>query len=232
MRKSNPANSVTKVYSLGTAGIVFEFGSEICAESNMIAVSLSDALFKRPFYGFTESVPAYSSVTIFYDQTLASELCKPGEGCFEAVRSEVMRTLSSISLEEKQIGEQIEIPVDFSNEYAPDLDFVAKWSGLKQNEVINLFTKGIYRVFMLGFLPGFPYMASVDPKLAAPRLETPRKLVPKGSIGIAGRQTGIYPLESPGGWRLIGKTDVEIFRRDNSRPALFAPGNTVRFIKA
>ncbi len=219
-----------KIYPLGGSAIIFEFGSEISVEANLIAISLSNALLQEPFEGFVESVPAYASVTVFYDPRLASKLRKHGESCFDAVRSSVVDVLDKIRIEKEQTDEPIVIPVDFSPGCAPDLEFVADLNGIDTATVIEVFTAGVYRVFMLGFLPGFPYMASIDPKIAAPRLETPRETVPKGSIGIAGRQTGIYPLESPGGWRLIGKTETEIFLPEAAHPTLFAPGNLVKFV--
>ena len=120
----------------------------------------------------------------------------------------------------------------FDEVSGPDLPLVAAKSGLSVNEVVELFTSSAYRVFMIGFLPGFAYMGEVDERIALPRKQQPRQVVPKGSIGIAGRQTGIYPLESPGGWQLIGRTEVELFTPYAERPTLLQPGDLVRFVPA
>lgn len=232
MKETKPNKTIPKIYPLGGSAITFEFGNEISLEANAIAISFSNALGKKPFAGFVECVPAYSSVTVFYDPKQSSQLAISRETTFDAVKKAVLRVLSNTVIKKEKEDEAIEIPVDFSAKFAPDLEFVADLSGIDRKTVIEIFTGGLYRVFMIGFLPGFPYMASVDPRIAAPRLETPRQSVPKGSIGIAGIQTGIYPLESPGGWRLIGKTETEMFLRGAARPTLLAPGNLVRFVSA
>jgi KipI family sensor histidine kinase inhibitor len=120
----------------------------------------------------------------------------------------------------------MEIPVDFGGE---DLNVVAEFSGLSTSGVVEIFLSRQYRVYMLGFLPGFAYMGEVDERIAVPRRATPRTKVPKGSVGIAGKQTGIYPFESPGGWQIIGRTPVEMFAPDREEPCLLRPGDIVRF---
>jgi inhibitor of KinA len=124
---------------------------------------------------------------------------------------------------------RIEIPVKFGGDYGPDLDTAAALSGLAPDEFVSIFLEREYRVYMLGFLPGFPYMGEVDERIAVPRLASPRTRVPRGSVGIAGRQTGIYPLESPGGWQLIGRTDVKMFEPESDPPVLLQPGDLVTF---
>jgi inhibitor of KinA len=124
----------------------------------------------------------------------------------------------------------IEIPVKFDREVGPDLEFVTQQSGLDSEEVVRIFTGTTYRVFMLGFLPGFSYLGKVDEQIATPRRDSPRLSVPKGSVGIAGNQTGIYSLESPGGWQIIGRTETELFTPKNKQPCLLAPGDRVRFV--
>jgi len=125
---------------------------------------------------------------------------------------------------------RVEIPVCYGGEWGPDLDFVARHAGLTTAEVIRRHAAAEYTVYMMGFLPGFPYLGGLDVSIAAPRLETPRRRVPAGSVGIAGEQTGIYPLASPGGWRLIGRTEVALFDLTARPPCLLAPGDQVQFI--
>jgi KipI family sensor histidine kinase inhibitor len=124
----------------------------------------------------------------------------------------------------------IEIAVRFDRGSALDLDHVAELSGFRPDDVVNIFTGTTYKVFMLGFLPGFAYLGEVDERIATPRRDSPRLAVPKGSVGIAGRQTGIYSLESPGGWQIIGRTETEMFAPENEKPCRLAPGDYVRFV--
>ncbi|MEO7658677.1 MAG: 5-oxoprolinase subunit PxpB, partial [Pyrinomonadaceae bacterium] len=126
----------------------------------------------------------------------------------------------------------VEIPVHFDNGSALDLEFVAECSGMDAKSVIEIFVATTYRVFMLGFLPGFSYMGEVDNLIATPRKETPRLKIPKGSVGIAGKQAGIYSLESPGGWQILGKTDVELFTPKNDPLTFLQAGDAVRFVAA
>jgi KipI family sensor histidine kinase inhibitor len=126
----------------------------------------------------------------------------------------------------------VEIPVCYGLEYGPDLDAVAAHCGLSPDEVIARHTAAEYRVYMLGFSPGFPYLGGLDPNIAAPRRETPRIKVPAGSVGIAGMQTGIYPLESTGGWQIIGRTPMRLFDPGLEEPCLLRPGDRLRFVPA
>lgn len=126
----------------------------------------------------------------------------------------------------------VKIPVNFAPGCALDLEFVAERNNLTRREIIEIFTAQNYRVFMLGFLPGFAYLGEIDRRISTPRKPSPRLKVPKGSIGIAGRQTGIYPLESPGGWQIIGRTDLEIFDVKKENPTLLQVGDLVKFYES
>jgi inhibitor of KinA len=123
----------------------------------------------------------------------------------------------------------LDIPVCYGGTFGPDLPGVAAWAGCTAEEVVAAHTQRSYRVFMLGFLPGFPYLAPVDDRIAMPRRDAPRPLVAAGSVGIAGRQTGIYPFDSPGGWQIIGRTPLTLFDPSHEPPALVAPGQRVQF---
>jgi inhibitor of KinA len=127
-------------------------------------------------------------------------------------------------------SEPIQIPVEYGGTYGPDLADVARFAKASEDEVVRLHTAVTYRVFMLGFVPGFAYMGTVDQRIAAPRRQTPRTAVPIGSVGIAGVQTGIYPSKVPGGWQLIGRTAIKPFDLSRTEPSLFKPGDTVRFV--
>ncbi len=125
---------------------------------------------------------------------------------------------------------RVEIPVCYGGEYGPDLAFVAQHNHLGEAEVIRIHSAREYPVYLMGFTPGFPYLGGMDPAIAAPRLNTPRSRIPGGSVGIAGEQTGIYPVDSPGGWRIIGRTDLRLFDITSEPPFLLAPGDVVSFM--
>ncbi len=208
------ANSYSIVPLNETAALV-SFGNSIDVNSNEKVIAFHRALMDNHFEGFIESVPAYSSLAIFYH--------RPAK--FETVKG----FLDSLKISEQQltINESlVEVPVLYDGE---DLDFVAQQHQLSREQIIAIHTAKSYRVFMLGFLPGFPYMGTVDDRIATPRKNSPRTSVPAGSVGIAGKQTGIYPQSSPGGWQLIGRTPVKIFDAKKEAPCLLSPGDSVKF---
>jgi inhibitor of KinA len=221
-----------KIFPLGDNALTVEFGSEISFDLNQKAIALSNYFKQDPFKGFIETVPAYASTTIFYDLIEVRRQYPNFQTAFEAVKTFAERTLEQLNDASDLEGRSIEIPVDFSERNALDLARIAESAQLTPQQVIDIFTSKNYRVFMLGFLPGFSYMGEVDERIAVPRRESPRTKVPKGSVGIAGRQTGIYSLESPGGWQIIGRTDVELFSPVSDPPCFLQPGDTVRFINA
>lgn len=222
-------NGGFKMYSLGENALTIDFGDEISNEINNRVIWLSDFLYQHCFPGFIETVPAYASLTVFFDLIQVKKNFPEFPTAFDAVKYLVEKGLRNLKLADKKFSQLIEIPVNFSEEYALDLEFVCQSKDLSRNEFIKIFTASVYRVFMLGFLPGFAYMGETDEKIAVPRKQTPRLAVPKGSVGIAGKQTGIYPLESPGGWQIIGKTDVELFTPDKEIPTFLQTGNLVKF---
>ena len=221
-----------KLFSLGDSAITAEFGNEISVDLNNKAIALSNYLEEHPFAGFIESVPAYSSTTVYYDISTVRRSFPEFDTAFEAVKHVVLKAVGSMDMASMENIRTIEIPIKFDRESALDLEFVAERSGLNWDDVINIFTGTTYRVFMLGFLPGFSYLGEVDERIATPRRDSPRLSVPKGSVGIAGKQTGIYSLESPAGWQIIGRTDTEMFKPVDESPCLLAPGDNVRFVAA
>lgn len=218
-----------RIFPLGDSAVTVEFGNKISVDLNQRAIALADHFQKDPFKGFIESVPAYASTTLFYDLLEVHREFAGFPSAFEAVRNLAVEALNNLNSLQDETARMIEIPVHFDAESAPDLEFVAKQNNLSPRDVIDIFTAATYRVFMLGFLPGFTYMGEVDERIATPRLETPRTVVPKGSVGIAGRQTGVYSLRCPGGWQIIGRTDVEMFTPEAESPTYLQPGDQVRF---
>ena len=218
-----------RIFPLGDSALTVEFGSTISQVINKKAIAFANQIETAGFPGLIESAPAYSSTTIFYDLFKVRQSFPEYATAFDAVKSIAEKALKASNEVYNSGPRMVEIPVHFDAESSSDLDFVAERNSLTPTEVVEIFTSQTYRVFMLGFLPGFTYMGEVDDRIATPRKETPRTLLPKGSIGIAGKQTGIYSLESPGGWQIIGRTDVEMFTPDTSPPSLLQPGDEVRF---
>ena len=222
-----------RIFPLGENALTVEFGNEISVDLNRQAIDLAERFQNDPFPGFIESVPAYASATIFYDPVVVRKAFRETRTAFDAVRSCAENVVSSEGQQnELSVKRLVKIPIIIDNDTALDLDFVSEFSGLSNDEVISVFLDRTYRVFMLGFLPGFPYMGEVAERIAAPRKQTPRVKVPKGSVGIAGKQTGIYSLESPGGWQIIGWTDMQMFDPANERPCALGPGDEVMFVRA
>lgn len=219
-----------KFFPLGESALTVEFGKVIVEDLNRRAIALADHFQANPFPGFVETVPAYVSTTIFYDPGEVRRHFEQFETAFDVVRSLVENSLGSLDVNDIGDHRLIEIPVSFDSKSALDLAFVANAAGFSEDEVIDIFTTATYRVYMLGFLPGFAYMGKVDERLAMPRKDTPRLKLPKGSVGIAGPQTGIYSLESPGGWQIIGRTDFELFTPSGQSPTSLKAGDSVRFV--
>src|SRR5215204_5189769 len=194
-----------KIFPLGDAALIIDFGNTINESINKLVHAVFYQLQKEPIRAMIEAVPAYSSLTIYYDVLIIRKKIGGQETAFDWVSGKVKEYLSRERIEIEDNGAFIRIPVCYEKEYGTDLDFIALLNQITIDEIIHLHTSTIYRVYMLGFLPGFAYMGMVNEKIAAPRKQFPAP-VEAGSIGIAGRQTGIYPLRSPGGWQVIGRT--------------------------
>ncbi len=214
-----PQGSI-RLAPLGDSAITVEFGDEIDPRINACAVAFAASVSQQGWKGILEIVPTYRSVTIYFDalhwnvSRLADRLKK-------------LPRLSSNGIVPRSALHTI--PVLYGGEWGPDLEDVAAFAGLSPAQAITLHASIRYRVYMLGFSPGFPYLALVPERLAMPRLSTPRTKVPAGSVGIADRQTGIYPTTTPGGWRLIGRTSISPYRQGSSVPFLLKPGDMVQF---
>jgi inhibitor of KinA len=181
--------------------------------------------------GVIELAPAYTSVALFYDPVRAIDAGAPAKDVFgwleQRIRDGLAKT-HDISAEQMKVS-QVEIPVCYDGEFAFDLKDVARRAGLSPNEVVDLHSAEEYRVHCVGFIGGFPFLGGLPRQIATPRRETPRKEIPAGSVGIGGKQTGIYPIKSPGGWNIIGRTPLRLFDPKNSPPGLLRTGDRVRF---
>jgi len=210
-----------RILLAGDASLVVEFEDAIDPEINRRVHRLAHALEANPAPGLREAVPTYRSLLVHYDPVQLS--C--GEA--KALIQEALRRCEELSLPEPKL---VEILTAYGGEFGPDLEFVARHNHLSVEEVIRIHSGAAYTTYMLGFAPGFPYLGRLPDEIATPRLATPRKRVPAGSVGIAGSQTGVYPLATPGGWQLIGRTPVKLFDARRSPPTLLKPGDRVRFI--
>ena len=217
-----------KIFPLGDAALIIDFGNIIDESINKLVHAVFYQLQKDPIPGMIEAVPAYCSLTIYYDVLLIRKKINGQRTAFEWIVEKVTEYLSRERIEVKDNGVLIRIPVCYEKEYGTDLDFIALLNQITIEEIVHFHTSTIYRVYMLGFLPGFAYMGMVDEKIAAPRKQFPAP-VEAGAIGIAGRQTGIYPLKSPGGWQIIGRTPLNLFDKEKENPTLFKSGDTVQF---
>ena len=205
----------------GDSALLVEFGNEISEAVNREVHSLAHALDQHPVPGLREAVPAYCSLLIQYD---------PLELSWSQVKTAVAQLLAErqdIKAPEPRI---VRVPVVYGQAFGPDIEFVAEHNGIRVEEVIRLHSEALYTVYMLGFTPGFAYLGGLAEAIATPRLPTPRNSVPGGSVGIAGSQTGIYAISSPGGWRLVGRTPARLFDATRARPTLLEPGDKVRFV--
>lgn len=222
-------NHSYKIFPLGTDALTIELGREISPELNDRIINLAQYFEQNPFPGLIEIVPAYVSLTCFYDLVTVRKNFPEFSTAFEAVKNLAEKGLQECRKAVGKLTRTIEIPVDFSAEHALDLEVVAAHNNQTPAEVLEIFTAQIYRVYMLGFLPAFAYMGEVDERIATPRRQTPRLIVPRGSVGIAGGQTGIYPFDSPGGWQIIGKTDFELFTPEKANPCALEAGDSIKF---
>jgi inhibitor of KinA len=206
---------------------LISFQNAIDIGVNNRVIVLDHQLKEHPFSGFIETVPAYSSLAVFYDSIQVRSDNPKYETAFSFVKEYIENNFKNEVITDIVFkNKPIEVPVLYDGE---DLEYVSDLHTLTKEEVIKIHTSSAYRVFMIGFLPGFAYMGTLDDRIVAPRKSSPRTRVPAGSVGIAGLQTGIYPQTSPGGWQLIGRTPIKIFDKQSLKPCLFSPGHTVCF---
>ena len=205
---------------MGDRGFLVEIGEEISVDVNRRVQELMLRLQQADLPGVREFAPGYRSLVVVFDPlTIAPDELKTRI-------ADVAAHSGGCELPQAKL---VTVPVFYGGDYGPDLDGVAGHLGISSDEVIRLHSQTIYRVYMIGFTPGYPYMGELPAALAVPRRSTPRTRVPKGSVGIAQRQTGIYPVESPGGWQIIGWTPIELFDPQRQMPSLLEMGDGVKF---
>lgn len=206
--------------SCGDSALTVEFTKQMSQDVSRKIRHVAKCIESMRIRGIIESVPAFCSITVYFDPFVIS-------------RKKIEKKLTHIINSYKEGSESTKrvflVPVCYEDEYAPDMADVCDITGLTKQQVISIHTSCDYLIYMLGFLPGFPYMGGMDERIEAPRLESPRTEIPAGAVGIGGKQTGIYPLASPGGWRLIGRTPVKIYDPEREPPILYRAGDYIRF---
>lgn len=210
-----------RVVAAGDAALVVEFADRIDAAVNARAIAVAQALRAAALPGVRDIVPAYRSVTLYFDPLRADAT---------EIDARLRQAAAACELDAPPLdGPLVHVPVCYDADYGPDLDQVARFAGVAPRDVVALHCSREYRVFMLGFVPGFAYMGTVDSRIALPRRTEPRTAVPAGAVAIAGGQTGIYPRQTPGGWHIIGRTPLALLSFDRPVPSLLAAGDRVRF---
>lgn len=215
----------TRIEALGDAALVIHFGERIDPLVNAHVLASTERLRAAAWPGILDLIPAYATLTVCYD---------PGEWLAAQLRERLLRLLSGRGPRDLHSSARarapVEIPVCYEGEFAPDLEAVCAHTGLEAAEFVRRHHAAQYRVYFIGFMPGFPYLGGLDAALAVPRRATPRREVPPGSVAIGGEQTGIYPLATPGGWHIIGRTPLRLFDARRADPCLLRAGDRLRFV--
>ncbi len=209
------------VIPAGDTAVVVRFEERIDPGINARAMDLAAAMAAAALAGVRDVVPSFCAVTVHFDPVRTDAVA-----LFERLASEARRAPGGSGVAARDV---VEVPVCYGGELGPDLPAVASFAELTERQVVEVHAGVSYRVYMLGFAPGFAYLGEVDPRIAMPRRPTPRLRVPAGAVAVAGPQTGIYPFESPGGWNLIGRTPLRMFDAARRPPSLLAPGDRVEF---
>ena len=206
----------------GDSSLCAEFGNEISKEINAQIRAFNILLKESKIAGIVETIPTYRSLLIQYD---------PGIISYKSLEGKLKKLLAKLDSVEIPPSEVLEVPVLYGGEeMGPDLKFVAENAKMSEEEVIKLHSEPEYLIYMLGFTPGFTYLGGLNDAIETPRLKTPRVKIPAGSVGIAGKQTGVYPIDSPGGWQLIGRTPVKMYDAEREKPILPEAGQYIKFI--
>ena len=212
---------VFHVASMGDSAIHLTIGAEISVAINQKIMTLLSKIQEQNWVGIRELVPSYNTLVIHFDPFAINH---------EEIRSRLAVLIKGQLSIEQRAGKLVVIPTCYGGGFGPDLESVSELTGISSNAVIEMHCGTDYRVYALGFSPGFPYLGGMDDRLFCPRLESPRVEVPGGSVAIAETQTGIYPSSSPGGWRLIGKTPITLFDPYRNPPCFYRPGDYIRFV--
>lgn len=211
---------IPRIYNIHDQAITIEFSQEISEATNLLVITMQHAIESSPIKGFVEAVPAYGSLTVYFNDQVSAATVR-------SWLSDLSAQVSNTSLATE--GKQISIPVCYDPSLGLDLPWVAEHLNLSMEAIIDLHTSIAYHVYMIGFIPGFPYMGTLPSALEVPRKQTPSMKIPAGSVAIAGKQTGIYPAEVPGGWQVIGRTPLKMFDPSTTPCSFLNAGDIVQF---
>jgi inhibitor of KinA len=223
------AKAAWRIAPQGDCCLMVEFGQKVDRETNLRARALAQYLLEHPLPGVLDVVPAFTTVAVHYRPEAFADPAGSGSP-YERLSDRVERILQAGVERAAPVFRTVEIPVCYGGEFGPDLEEVARARKLAPEEVIALHAQSPHVVYMLGFAPGFPYIAGLDERLAVPRRATPRLKIPLGTIAIAGNQSVVYSIETPGGWNLIGRTPLRVFTPEADPPSLLRAGDAVRFV--
>jgi len=212
------------VLQVSETSALIEFGNKIDKNINKKIRIFSEYLDKKPFYGLVEYVPYFSSVSVIYNPIKIKS-----DEPYKIVKLKLEDILSKIDFSYDYEEHIVEIPVCYGHEFGPDIKHVAEINNLTVDDVIKIHSKGEYLVYMIGFAPGFPYLGGLSEKIHTPRRKSPRIAIPEGSVGIAGGQTGVYTIETPGGWQIIGRTPLKLFDLNSEDKTLLKCGDIAKF---
>ena len=218
-----------QITPLGDSALIVELGDSISESTHLRVQAAWRALAAEPMPGVSETVPAYTTVTLFYDPAQVVRAGAPADAIVSWLGDRVRERLKDPPKSAKTKPRTVEVPVCYGGDFGPDLPRVAAQAKLSVEEVVKRHAKAEYRVHLIGFAPGFPYLGGLPKELITPRHAKPRMAVPAGSVGIGGEQTGIYPQVTPGGWNLIGRTPLRLFRPAEDPPVLLQAGDIVKF---
>lgn len=218
------------IYPLGDSALTIDFGNVIDENVNNRVLSFYNLLKEMNYPGILDVVPSYTTLTVHYNVLSITGRYQHNRTAFEIILEKVEKVINRTGISPSQKNKQIlKVPVCYLPEFGLDIQEMANDKNISIEEVVQLHTGKKYRVYMIGFLPGFPYMGEVDDKITTPRKQQPRVKVPAGSVGIAANQTGIYPLDSPGGWNIIGRTPLKMFYKEEAKLTFFEAGDDVEF---
>lgn len=209
-----------KYFPAGDSGLVLSFGDEISVHTNRRIRALAQKLTRETIVGIIECIPTYTTILVLYNPLAIG---------YDDLVSEIGSCYEDIEDDHISVSNIYHIPTVYGGRYGEDIDYVAEYNDISIEDVIKLHTERDYLIYMIGFTPGFPYLGGMSDKLITPRAKVPRERIAEGSVGIAGKQTGVYPIASPGGWQLIGRTPVRLFDAYREEPVLFKAGDYIRF---
>jgi inhibitor of KinA len=217
-----------RIYFINDYTASIDFGNVIDRKINAKAIAIFNYLTQHPIEGMIEAIPAYSSVSVYFDIAAIRRKISSHKKPYEWIQNKMNQVMVNEFEGFKTIPDLIRIPVCYDEQFAIDLPWIAEQKKLTPEEIIRLHHAKQYHVYMLGFLPGFSYMGEVDERIVVPRKPEPQS-ISAGSVGIAGKQTGIYPLNSPGGWQIIGRTPLKMFDKNKLDPCLLKAGDSVQY---